>query len=172
MSNLRNELRFNNPHIVYKENASKVRNLKQLQNAKYYVNQNKRIHLDEIAALHVIHTDLKFVKKIETAPDLLVIAYEDDLVQELNDMMSVYDGSVMISYDTTFNVGDFFLSVLLVKHHLLKSEPVVPAIYMFHDRKQETTHLDFFAIAKKVFTTHIFINASFIFKYFNLRCSR
>ena len=127
-----------------------VRNLKQLQNAKHYVNKNKRIHLDEIAALHIIHTDLKFVKTIVTAPDLSVIAYDDDLVQELNDMMTVNDGASLASYDTTFNVGDFFLSVLLIKHHLLKSEPVVPVLYMFHDRKFESTHLDFFSLAKKV----------------------
>lgn len=150
MNKLKNELRFKNPHIVYKDNSTSVRNLKQLQNAKHFVNKNKRIHLDEIAALHIIHTDLKFVKKIETAPDLSVIAYDDELVQELNDMMSVYDGTVLVAYDTTFNVGDFFLSVLLVKHHLLKSEPVVPVIYMFHDRKFETTHSDFFSLAKKV----------------------
>lgn len=151
MKSITNDLRFNNPHIVYKQNAGKVRNLKQLQNAKYYLNLNKRIHLDDIAAVHLIHTDLKFVKNIETAPDLIIIAYDDELVEEINNMMAVYNGTVMATYDTTFNVGDFYLSVLLVKHHLLKSEPVVPLVYMFHDRKLETTHKDFFTVVKKVF---------------------
>ena len=151
LNNLKNELRFKNPHVVYKQNSGKARDLKQLQNAKYYVNMNKRIHLDEIAALHLIHTDLKFVQKIETAPDLMVLAYDEELVQEMNAMLHTFNGTVMETYDTTFNVENFFMSVFLIKHHLLKTEPVVPVVYMFHDRQLESTHSYLLSTVKKVY---------------------
>lgn len=42
-----------------------------------------------------------------------------------------------MSYDTTFQLGDFYLSPFLFKHVLFESHPVIPAL---HERKFESAH--------------------------------
>ena len=48
-----------------------------------------------------------------------------------------------LSYDTTFNMGDFYLSVLVYRETEFESTPVIPLLYLIHERKWESVH-DFF----------------------------
>ena len=41
-------------------------------------------------------------------------------------------GAQFLSYDTTFQLGDFYVSVLSFKHVLFKENPVIPVAFMFH----------------------------------------
>jgi hypothetical protein len=45
----------------------------------------------------------------------------------------------MFPYDTTFDVGDLYMSVLILKHALLKrtdkEAPTIPIAFFFHDPK-------------------------------------
>jgi hypothetical protein len=147
---LKNTTRFENPHIVYKKNQNIARNLKQVQNLKTLINRNERIGYDEILNVHIMHRQTKFIKAITTIPDLLITAYDPVLLEEINKMLKVYNGKVLFSYDTTFNLGDFYLSVLLCQHALLKNDPMIPIMYLFHDRKLESEHAHFFQIVKDV----------------------
>jgi len=53
----------------------------------------------------------------------------------------------MLSYDTTFQLGDFYVSPLLFRHTLFVESPVVPALFLIHERKFETAHEQLFKIA-------------------------
>ena len=46
----------------------------------------------------------------------------------------------LLSYDTTFQLGDFYLSPLLYRHTLFIESPVIPAIYLIHERKFQECH--------------------------------
>ena len=48
-----------------------------------------------------------------------------------------------LSYDTTFDMGDFYLSVLTFRQTEFKETPVVPLLFMIHERRLESVH-DFF----------------------------
>jgi len=50
----------------------------------------------------------------------------------------------LLSYDTTFNLGDFYVSVLSFRHVLFKENPVIPAAFALHERKFQTVHEHFF----------------------------
>jgi hypothetical protein len=48
-----------------------------------------------------------------------------------------------LSYDTTFDMGDFYLSVLTFRQTEFEETPVVPLLFMIHERRLESVH-DFF----------------------------
>ena len=56
-------------------------------------------------------------------------------------------GAQLLSYDTTFQLGDFYVSVLSFKHVLFKENPVIPVAFMFHERKFQTVHEHFLKFA-------------------------
>jgi len=57
---------------------------------------------------------------------------------------------VQLTYDTTFNLGDFYLSVLLFRETDFEGEPVIPLAYFLHERKLNATHTNFFRHMKSL----------------------
>ena len=45
-----------------------------------------------------------------------------------------------MSYDTTFQLGDFYISVFSFRHTLFKESPVIPAAFMVHEREFQQCH--------------------------------
>jgi hypothetical protein len=87
---------------------------------------------------------------IHVAPDFLAIGFDQELLDEMNNMLETHKTHCMFSYDTKFELGDFFLSVFVGKHMLLSKEPMVPIFYMFHDRKLQDNHETMMRFIKKV----------------------
>ena len=52
-----------------------------------------------------------------------------------------------LSYDTTFQLGDFYVSTLLFRHVIFKESPVTPALFLIHERKFQSVHETFFRVA-------------------------
>ena len=46
----------------------------------------------------------------------------------------------LFSYDTTFKLGDTYVSALLMRHTLFKGAPIVPVCFLLHERKYESAH--------------------------------
>ncbi len=42
--------------------------------------------------------------------------------------------------DTTFKLGDVYVSVLIVRYEEMKDGPIIPLMMMFHERKTNETH--------------------------------
>ena len=40
-----------------------------------------------------------------------------------------------LSYDTAFQLGDFYVSPLLFRHIVFKEEPCILAMFLIHERK-------------------------------------
>lgn len=82
-----------------------------------------------------------FVKSITTYPDLTLICGLSDLTKELNLLLQMEsEKPQLLSYDTTFQLGDFYLSPLLFRHTLFTTSPVIPALFLIHERKFQSTH--------------------------------
>ena len=64
-------------------------------------------------------------------------------------VLAELDLPILLSYDTTFSLGDIYVSSLLFCHVLFDSSPVVPAAFLLHERKFECTHEDFMTLVKK-----------------------
>lgn len=104
--------------------------------------QQFRLTHDALYNLHELAFDLRgFVAKITTYPDLMVICGMPCMMQELESVLiSASKSPSLLSYDTTFQLGDFYLSPLLFRHTLFLGNPVMPAMFLIHERKFQKVH--------------------------------
>ncbi len=115
------------------ENAatSMPRNLKQLRNLRYSHLKQMKISQDS----SWLHEDLPgFIFKITTFPDLLCICGLKELLTDFDRVLNIQSKCQLLSYDTTFQLGDFYVSPLIF---LFQENPCIPLI---HERKFTETH--------------------------------
>ena len=56
----------------------------------------------------------------------------------------------LLSYDTTFQLGDFYLSTLAFRHTLFEGGPVLPVAFLLHERKLASCHEELFKVCSKL----------------------
>lgn len=99
--------------------------------------------------LHEIAYDLpQFVWFIQTYPDLLCVCGIEEILDQL-DRILLIDSAMpqLLSYDMTFQLGDFYVSSLLFRHVIFKESPIIPALFLIHERKFQSVHETLFQIA-------------------------
>ena len=118
---------------------------------KYTCNQEKRISQDSMYNLHEISYDLpQFVWLIQTFPDLVCVCGIKEILDQLDRVLLIESANPqLLSYDTIFQLGDFYVSTLLFRHTIFKESPVIPALFLIHERKFQTTHEILFRIANE-----------------------
>ena len=128
------------------------RNSQQVRNIQSAVRNRLRPSRDALYNLHEFAQDSSFVQCITTHPDLLVILYHPEVVDIFNRTLSDRSNATVqqLSYDTTFCLGDYYLSVLLFRETQFEQCPVLPLSYLLHERKLMTTHDAFFKHMKAV----------------------
>ena len=90
-----------------------------------------------------------FVKHITVYPDLVAIFSLPEILQQFNQMLEVKSNEqIFLSYDTTINLGDCYISAVVFKNVLFKESPLQPLAFVIHDRKLGTVHDTFFRFLK------------------------
>ena len=122
---------------IYKEAVSEAplhaitdvpRNLKQIQNLKEKNKQETRVSRDSINNLHELaYNSPGFIHQIFTYPDLVVGAGLDEMLGILDECLRSKSKQQLLSYDTTFSLGEFYVSPLLFCHIAFEGEPVMMA---------------------------------------------
>lgn len=121
------------------------RNAEQARNVKRRLVKTKRISQDEIynTLQLAFHLD-NYVQQLLIFPDLQCFVANKELLTELNRILQVKSDEIpLMSYDTTFLIGDFYVSVLVFKHVIFQTSPSIPVAFDIHDRKSEQLHQDF-----------------------------
>lgn len=144
-------------NVVYKKEVANMscdpkmvpvelpRNLKQLRNLRVKCLNNSRISRDALFNLHEIAYDTAgFIWKITTYPDLLCIIGLQEILAEADRILSLKSNFQLLSYDTTFQLGDFYVSPLIIRHCIFKERPCIPAMFLIHERKFMDTHQEMF----------------------------
>ena len=160
--NIESKVELKAPHKVYKElitqsttsheAVSKPRNVKQIQNRKAKVDNEQRLSHDAIFNTHdIAYEEPNYIWHITTYPDLVIVAGQKDLLNELDTLTRIKDEHMLLSYDTTFCLGEFYVSPLLFKHIMFESLPVIPALFLISERKLQEVHESLF----KIFMSHI-----------------
>jgi len=114
-----------------------------VQNAKYRLTGAQRLSNDALINLHDIAYDCPdFVYTIQTFPDLIVVCGRKGILQELSNLLLITTEKnvQLLSYDTTFQFGDFYVSALLFRGICFQESPVIPAIFLIHERKLVSAH--------------------------------
>ena len=121
------------------------RDLRQVKNGIMNARKVDSPMMPYITSMNWHNYDLNgFVKLITTYPDLVIICGLDKLIKELDLILQMdSERPQLLSYDTTFQLGDFYLSPLLYRHTLFSDSPVIPALFLIHERKFQSTHENF-----------------------------
>jgi hypothetical protein len=133
--------------------VSNPRNTKQVANIQANERKKFRLTHDALYNIHALAYDLDgFVAKITTYPDLVLICGSKNMAHELDQLLLCQSPSApqLLSYDTTFQLGDFFVSPLLFRHTAFTSSPVIPLLFLVHDRKFQTVHEELMKYAASV----------------------
>ena len=67
-----------------------------------------------------------------------------EIVNKLDRVLVLDTSSQLLSYDTTFKLGDFYVSPLIFRHTLFKETPCIPAMFLIHERKFAEMHQEMF----------------------------
>ena len=128
------------PHLMH---VLTPRDTEQVLNVRRRENQAKRIGKDEVINMYIAaHQLVDYVKCIELFPELVVVFGNESLLKEMASMIEVVgsDGKMYVGYDTTFNLGDFYVSIVTCRHFMFRSEPILPIMFMLHSRKFNEMH--------------------------------
>ena len=133
------------PNAVYKNEIHEEempRNLKQIQNLCYKGNNEMRISWDALFNIHAIARDSsnEFIHSIHTFPNLVVICGHSLMLDELEKVLYFDTIEQCLSYDTTFQIGDFYVSALIFRHIIFRENPCMPALFLIHERKFQQHH--------------------------------
>lgn len=155
---LRQEVKHELPGNIYRAStgtddppvlhpAKVPRNNKQVQNAAYSVQEQQCLSHDALYNLLKITYDISdFVHKITVHPNVLVICGTLRIINMCNTalLVSPQDHQVLTSYDTTFCLGDFYVSVLIFRMIVFAKSPVLPVLIFIHNTKTAAAHKEFF----------------------------
>ena len=83
--------------------------------------------------------DLMFMKALS----MLLLTCTQELLDEA-DKILLLDGWQLLSYDTTFLLGDFYVSPLIFRHTIFREKPCIPVMFLLHERKLSETHQQMF----------------------------
>lgn len=118
------------------EHQFQPRNGRQVQYYKSISTPNRKFGADTIVSLHELAYAMPdYIWSIESYPDLVACFGLQPILDLINST-----SSTLWSYDTTFKLGDFYLSVLVVKLSDYKESPTIPACFVIHDRKFQSVH--------------------------------
>ena len=142
------------PSVVYKDCISKSissvehhsvllpRNKKQVSNMQAKGRQKLRLSHDALYNVHELAFDLdNFFHKIITFPDLIIVCGLKVMLTKINKIIQLHHSPpILFSYDTTFQLGNFYLSPFLFKNPIFQNCPVMPVLFLIHERKFRCSH--------------------------------
>jgi len=125
------------------------RNRMQVYNLKKQLVKEEEQH-DDIHEVYLFakqHPEL--VLKVDLIPQMLLVQSHPQMILHVQSLIRKFQ--LVLHYDTTFNVGPFFTSILSMRHPLFKNEPLIPIAVVFHETTNEEAHDVFFKYVCKVY---------------------
>ena len=72
-----------------------------------------------------------------------------DMIGELDRVLQLKELGQLLSYNTTFDLGNFYASPLIFRHAILKENSCIPALFLVYERKLQQTHGSLFSFASE-----------------------
>lgn len=113
-----------------------------MKNHLYKARNDKRLSNDYLYNLIEMSYELEtFNKQIDIYPSFVCLSALDDILQEFNALL-LYDESkpIKMYYDTTYELGDLFVSVLSFQHIIFEKDRIIPVAFMTHDKRDAKFH--------------------------------
>ena len=163
MEKLKQKSQEKEPSRLYKEEIASIdetdtageilhkpRNKKQLENIRIGIKNESRLSRDAVHNAHEIAYELTdYVHYFATVPYLVVVVGLKEIFEELETLLLTKDKNQLLSYDTTFQLGPCYVSVLLFRHVMFNEHPVMPAAFLIHEAKRQDIHAILFSIHRQ-----------------------
>lgn len=131
------------------------KNYKQVANTIARERKRNLLSNDDIYGLYLLNEEIPdFVHLMQLIPNFAVVLFRENMI---NLFLSVHHlPEVVLHYDTTFNIGDFYLSILVYKHPIFEHGRTIPLAYLMHHKKVYDVHRLFFETLKQHLTVKTF----------------
>lgn len=124
------------------------RNAKQC--VHYVANEraNRMLSKDDIVGVYLIESETPdYIHLMQLIPQCVIVFFTMPMVKLFEQVVRLPE--LVLHYDTTFNLGDFYVSVILYKHPAFENGPIIPLAYMLHQSKKSEVHKLFVETVKK-----------------------
>ena len=115
--------------------------------------KGRRYTQDDLFNLVELTYDIQdYTHRMFLVPELGVVLGHRAMLQEFRAVLCTKGQQPqLVSYDTTYNLSDFYVSPLLFRHTLFEGAPVIPVAFLIHEKRTQFAHevfMDF--IAKEI----------------------
>ena len=140
------QMKKDSTRSVINQRNDAVRNLDQVKNCQK--SERNKIRISHDAFYNIVEQKLEygdFISDFRLFPNFIVVGYYKEILDKFQNLLGREDLPAMeLSYDTTFNLGDFYVSFLIFKETEFLDMPIIPLFYFIHDRKLQVVHEIFF----------------------------
>ena len=127
-----------------------VRDRKQIKNYRSKLKNSFIISQDEMTGICLLATRHleNFIRSIHFCPEFYCIMAHPEAIKLANklftDCQTISSLEQVVAYDTTFDIGEFYISSVVIKDTDLKDDKIFPVAFFLHNRKDTETHKIFF----------------------------
>lgn len=128
--------------------VDRPRDRKQCENVQHGVATKRKFSNDEyFSTLELaVQTD-SFVRQFTVYPDLVIHLGSETILSTTKKLLQLSSKYAhlkqVISYDTTFLLGDYYVSVLVARNTYFDGDPIYPVAFLIHERKYLKHHREF-----------------------------
>jgi len=117
-----------------------LRNVKQVKNTRQKLNEKEEN--DQFASLLDLSRQEPTVRNLQWTPSLRVVFCSDEQLEEIKEECSSIDSKSILSIDTTYNVGSFYVTSTTYQsskfvHSRTGKPAILPGPAMFHVKRSE-----------------------------------
>ena len=124
--------------VTAPRDREQVRNFQKAVRRKSSMNRQST-NLDYSSSEQV--EEVKFVKNIVSYPDFIIVMYRAELWDKIKEQLGRENSPhFCLSYETMFELGDMYVSALIVRLDEFVETPSVPLLIMVHERKLKANH--------------------------------
>ena len=105
-----------------------------------------RVSRDALYNIHATERDSsnQFTHVIHTFPNVVVICGHSLMLDKLEKVLYFDTIEQCLSNDTTFQLGDLYVSALIFRHIIFRENPCMPALFLIHERRFQQHNEIFF----------------------------
>lgn len=125
------------------------RDMKQVRNVVQATRDAKRSANDGVVNISRRLLEVDYIHVLEQTKDnLCVVVGLPDVIADFKESQRGIKPTLY--YDTTFNMGDFYVSTLLYRHTVFVNAPIMPLVMLLHERRTTASHELLFRWMKKL----------------------
>ena len=120
------------------------RNVRQAKYNRQIALGEHKMGVDALLNLHLLNTHVRgFIIQLDTLNDFICIVGMKFMFEMVDKILQKNPRECVFGYDTTYELGDYYCSVLVFRHPYLSGNPGFPIAFMLHDKRLQKVHNSF-----------------------------